>query len=399
MQMGLGRSAVGLVVLCALGAAAKSLEEVLKDQKNLTTFRGLVDEYADFYKDLPDSGVTVIAPNDGAFIKGQGWDADQQAIPVWLRYGVLRGEVKLSSMSPGDTQTVPTLLNDSRYANVSDGQKVFITMQPEGEVVISSGLGTHITVVGTDIPFDNGLVQVVESLFVVPRRLEPSIRDSYTDLTAFLGALYRAGLVDEFAQTPNATIFAPHNSAFQRLAGAFDSMDDDEFRRVLRYHIVPNGVLRSSDLENASNLTTAAKTPLHVTRYINDIYVNTARIIQTDLLIANGIVQMIDNVLNVEQNDVRPDVSQSAQAPVFTATASVATGEGAPVPFTSALPCTASCSTSQAPRPTGEGLDDEGGSGDDENGAATRGPGAAGAMAIAMGAAAGVLGMGFVGIA
>ncbi|KAH6676884.1 FAS1 domain-containing protein [Plectosphaerella plurivora] len=309
----------------------------------------------------------------------------------------MSGKVNLGSMSPGDTQTVPTLLNDSRYANVSDGQKVFITMQPEGEVVISSGLGTHITVVGTDIPFDGGLVQVVESLYVVPRRLEPSIRDSYMDLTAFLGALYRADLVDEFAQTPNATIFAPHNSAFQRLAGAFDSMDDEEFRRVLRYHIVPNAVLRSSDLQDSSNLTTGAKTPLHVTRYINDIYVNTARIIQTDLLVANGIVQMIDNVLNVELNDVRPNVSQSAQDAVFTATASVATGEGAPVPFTSALPCTASCSTSQAPRPTGEGGDGKGGTPDDENGAA-RGLGP-GTMAVAMGAAAGVLGIGFVGIA
>lgn len=374
--------------LCVV-AAAQSLKEVLRAQKNLTTFRGLVDDFADIYTDLPASGVTVLAPNDGAFVKGQGWDADADAIPVWLQYGILRGEVELASMSPGDTQTVPTLLNDTARANVTDGQKVFITMQPEGEVVVSSGLGTHITVVGTDLAFDGGLVQVVESLFVVPRRLEPSIRDSYMDLTAFLGALYRAGLVDEFAQTPNATIFAPHNTAFQRLAGAFDDMSDDDFRRILRYHLVPHAVLRSSDLVDSSNLDTAADTPLHVTRYINDIYVNTARIIQTDLLVANGIVQMIDNVLNVEQDDVRPDVSQSAQDAVFTATASIATD--APVPFTSALPCTASCSTSQAPRPTGDRGDGQGGTPDDENGAQGRGTGAA--------VVAGLLGMALVGVA
>lgn len=400
--MALGRStrcsrtrlvAFGLAALATLGAipavAAQSLKEVVAKQENLTTFQSLVEEYSDVYKNLPSDGVTIIAPNDAAFVKGQGWDADQDAIPVWLRYGLLRGEVDLSSMEPGDTMTVSTLLNDTRYANVSDGQQVFITMQPNEDVVITSGTGTRVTVVKTDIPFDNGLVQIVESLTVTPRRLEPSIRNSYMDLTSFLGALYKADLVQEFAEAPNATIFAPHNAAFQRLAGAFDSMDDEEFRRVLRYHLVPNAVLRAAYLQDDSDLETLADTPLHITRYINDIFVNTGKIIQTDLLIANGVIQMIDNVLNVNEEDVRPEVSRSIQDPVFTAPPSASTGEGAPVPFTSALPCTESCSTDR-PRPTGEGGDGDGDS-DGENGANRY-------AGMGLGVAAGVLGMGVMGM-
>lgn len=388
-----------LAALAVLGAApgamGQTLEEVLGKQKNLTTFRDLVRQYSDVYDDLPSSGVTIIAPNDGAFVKGQGWDAVEDSIPVWLRYGILRGEVRLGDMSPGDTQTIPTLLDDSRYANVSDGQKVFVTMQPSsgqgsGDVVITSGVGTHITVVEADVPFDGGLVHIVESLPVTPRRLEPSIRDSYMDLTSFLGALYHAGLEREFAETPNVTIFAPHNSAFQRLAGVFDDMDGDEFRRVLRYHMVPDAVLRASDLEEDSDLDTEVDgARVHITRYINDIYVNTARVIQTDLLVANGIVQMIDSVLNVDEDDARPDVSQSVQEAVFTAAVtSVATD--APVPFTTALPCTTACSSADS-RPTGAGDEEESGGDGDGNGAR-------GLEGMGLGIFAGVVGMGVMGV-
>ncbi|KAM0330160.1 hypothetical protein ACHAQA_004333 [Verticillium albo-atrum] len=388
----------GIALCLALSPSvfAQSLGSVLKEQANLTTFRNLVRDNQDIYADLPKEGVTIIAPNDAAFVKGQGWDADEESIPVWLQYGILAGKHELDALAPGDTQTIPTLLTNSRYANVTDGQKVLVTIQPGEEVVLTSGAGTHVTVVKADIPFDGGLVQIVESLMVTPRRLETSIRDSYTDLTGFLGALYRAELVQEFAEAANSTILAPHNQAWQRFGSGFEAMGREELRRVLRYHLVPGRVLRAADLVDGTRLVTDDEegTEVRVTRFINDIYVDTGRIIQTDLLIANGIIQVVDAVLNVDEGGAKPDVTASAQEPAFTFAAEDASGTGtqADVPFTSALPCTAECSTSTSRSAQATG-DSNGGTtnGDDAEGAAA--PRCTGVARVGL-VAAGVLGVG-----
>ncbi|KAL2758919.1 hypothetical protein ACRALDRAFT_1080545 [Sodiomyces alcalophilus JCM 7366] len=395
---------LGLAALAfanSIVATETDLLSVLSKQDNLTTFLELVKDHQDIYNSLPtDPGVTIIAPNDAAFVKGSGWDRDERSIPVWLTYGILDDVVNLGNLEPGDTISLSTLLDSPAHANVTGGQKVFATVQPGGEVILTSGSGTHVTVVGLDIPFDGGVVQIIESLMVTPARLEHSIRDSYTDLSAFLGALYAADLVQEFAETPNATILAPHNHAFQRFAGTFENMDQDELRRVLRYHLVPDAMLRASDLTNNTNLATNAEDgeKVHITRFINDIYVNSAKIIQTDLLVANGIIQMIDSVLNADQHDARPDVTRSAQIPVFTATGQTATGTAAAVPFTSELPCTASCPSSASHQPTGtaesEGTS-EATSATSDNAAAPTGLPAGLGMGVA---AAGLVGMGLLGV-
>ncbi|ROT41280.1 Fasciclin-domain-containing protein [Sodiomyces alkalinus F11] len=391
---------LGLAALAfanSIAATETDLLSVLSRQDNLTTFLDLVKDHPDIYNILPtDTGVTIIAPNDAAFVKGAGWDQDEQRIPVWLTYGILDDVVNLGNLEPGDTISLSTLLNSPAHANVTGGQKVFVTVQPGGEVILSSGSGTHVTVVGLDIPFDGGVVQITESLMVTPTRLEHSIRNSYTDLSAFLGALYAADLVQEFAETPNATILAPHNHAFQRFAGTFEDMDQDELRRVLRYHLVPDAMLRASDLLNNTNVATGAEDgeKVYITRFINDIYVNTAKIIQTDLLVANGIIQMIDSVLNVDEHDARPDVTRSAQVPVFTATGQTAAGTAAAIPFTSALPCTASCVLSSSYQPTGT-AESEATSTISDNAAVPTGL----PVGLGMGvAAAGLVGMGLLGV-
>ncbi|KAK3317718.1 FAS1 domain-containing protein [Cercophora scortea] len=183
---------------------------------------------------------------------------------------------------------------------------------------------------------------------MVPELLETTLRDAYPDLTAFLGALYATNLTSEFANTPNVTIFAPHNAAFQQMARAFLDMDKAELKRILRYHIVPRRVEHTWQLQNASSLNTIDDSSVHITRFNNYIFVNSALLLQTDILIANGVVQMIDNVLNPAAASARPDVSLTSQRPVFTATALSPTGTAAPTPFTSNLPCIVGCPIPEA---------------------------------------------------
>ncbi|WYZ42599.1 hypothetical protein EsH8_VI_000298 [Colletotrichum jinshuiense] len=334
----------------ALGAsavAAQSLEEVLAKQANLTTFRGLVKDYADIFSNLPKSGVTILAPSDSAYLKGQGWDANRDDIVIGLQYGILEGRVAFDAMYPGNSTIESTLLTDGRFSNVTGGQHVLVTKQPNSDVVVTSGVASRTTALKTDIAFDGGLVQVIDSLMVTPARLETTARDAYQDLTAFLGALYTAGLVAEFAETPNVTIFAPRNAAFQAVAGTLSAMGADALRRVLRYHLVPAAVVQASLLANGTRLPTAVDgKSIDITLYNNDIFVDSARVLQTNILVANGVVQMLDTVLNVDAPNAEPNVTAVSQLPLFTVTGTVQTGTGAPTPFISALPCTTNCPVS-----------------------------------------------------
>ncbi|KAK1586170.1 fasciclin domain-containing protein [Colletotrichum navitas] len=337
-------AAAASAVLGASIAAAHGLEEVLGKQANLTTFRGLVKDHTDIFSRLPKSGVTILAPSDSAYLKWQGWDADKDAIPFALQYGVLKGRLSFNALVPGDSSVESTLLTDARFSNVTDGQQVLVTKQPNGDVVVTSGVASRTTALAADIPFDGGLIQVVDSLMVTPARLETTARDAYREFTSFLGALYTADLVAEFAETKDVTIFAPRNAAFQQVAGALSGMGKDALRRVLRYHLVPSVVAQASSLANATELDTAvAGKSVALTPSNNEIFVDSARVIQTNILVANGVIQMIDAVLNVDARNVVPDVTAVSQDPVFTITGTPQTGTAAPTPFVSALPCTTDC--------------------------------------------------------
>ncbi|KAK3939747.1 Fasciclin-domain-containing protein [Diplogelasinospora grovesii] len=387
---------------------SQDLGAVLAANSNLSTYYNLVKQYPDILLQLPSyAGVTIVAPNNDAFTKYQNWDGQNQSMVTnILEYHILQGTVATGAVLEGPSTFASTLLTDTAWTNVTGGQKMIINKQPGDLVVFTSGEGSRSTVLQADISFTGGLLQVVDTLMVPPARLEPTARDAYRDLTSFLGALYAAGLVEEFAETPNVTIFAPRNAAFQRVAGTLEGLSRDELAQVMRYHMVPGAYLPSASLANGTNLTTAAAggTPLHILRAGNNLYIDSAQMVQPDILVANGVVHMIDNVLNPAASAATPDPAIGTQAPVFPAASGGASGTGtaAPVPFTTALPCTADCPVTTAANgtaATGAAFTATG-TGSVRT-TASRGLGAAGPRCTGMAAAAvgvGVAGMGIAGL-
>jgi len=291
-----------------------------------------------------------VAPNNDAFANYNGFDPKNQSMVTnMLEYHILQGTVSTDAIPEGPTTFASTLLTDAAYTNVTGGQKVLINKQPGDVVVFTSGAGSRATLVDGDIAFNGGLIQIVDTLMVPPERLEPTTRVAYKDLTAFLAALYAADLVPTFADAANVTVFAPRNSAFQLLAGTLTNLSTEALARVLRYHIVPGQVLLSPQLTNGTNLTTAcadaAGKPVlaRVLRAGNNAYVDRSQIIQPDILIANGVIHMVDGVLNPDAPGVLPDPAVGTQPPVFPQTGATSTGSRVATPFVTALPCTVSC--------------------------------------------------------
>ncbi len=272
-----------------------------------------------------------------------------------LDYHLLQGTISTGSVPEGPSEYFATLLKDPAYANVTGGQNMIVNKQPGDVVIFTSGSGSRSTVLESDIAFAGGLIQVVDTLMVPPARLEPTSRDAYKDLTTFLAALYAADLVPFFAETPDVTIFAPRNAAFQLVSGALSGLSKEDLTAVLKYHIITGAVIPSADLKNGTNYTTAdagtsAPAPLYITRAGNNLYIDQAQVIQPDILIANGVVHMIDGVMNPKDATATPNPALGTQPPVFALTGATATGTGAPLPFTSYLPCVTDC-----PAPTKSG--------------------------------------------
>lgn len=329
-------------------------------------------------------------------------------VEATLKYHILTEPVPMTSITKGDSIWASTALRDPALSNVTGGQRLILTKQPGGEVVFTSGFATRGTVMAEDLAFDGGLVQIIDSVMRVPESLESTARNAYTDLTSFVGALYAAGLAREVMAQKDVTIFAPSNAAFQRLAGTLEAMDRDRLRNVLRYHVVPGAVTHAWELQNATWLTTAADRPgdgdggdggdgsrarLHVTRHVNSVYANSAEIIQADVLIANGLVHLVDNVLNPDRPGARPALGATPQPPVFKPAGPTATGTGtaAPTPFASNLPCIAATGCpGDGGAATGSGDGDGGGAAGSAGAAGARFTGWAGA-ALGLAMAAGAL--------
>ncbi|KAK8061688.1 hypothetical protein PG994_008054 [Apiospora phragmitis] len=377
----------------AAGQAGKTpgLGEVLAGEKNLTTFYDLIRKFPELLLQLPNlSGVTP-QPDRRAHQRGlrahpltslnSVWNADDAsvAVPI-LQYHIVLGQFAADAMQPGAPVFSPTLLTAPRWTNLSDanggGQLVRADKQPDGFVALTSGSGSRSSLVPfsgadgrRDLRFTGGIVQAVDNLLIPPTPLNETLT-AYSDLS-FLGALYAAGLYDEFAQcgvSGNCTLFAPSVRAFRAVNSSLSGLSRDDLTKVLRYHMVPGQVLTSSLLLNGTMLPSSSsgegqqqQEQLQVRRAGNYLYLNSAQVVQQDILFANGVVHLLDNVLNPTPDPLAaptqtPNPTMGTQAPVFStdsADAAVATVTEAsvidalPQPFTSALPCTVSC-----PEPT-----------------------------------------------
>ncbi|EJT70764.1 hypothetical protein GGTG_11787 [Gaeumannomyces tritici R3-111a-1] len=335
------------------------LDRILGSKPELSIFWNLVKNNTDYLFQLPTlGGVTLIAPNNDSFARIQDFDAKNRTqVNALLEYHTLVGSYPLSSIAEGSRLYATTKLTDRSLTNVTAGQHATLDKQRGGDVVVTSGGGSRATLVETDVRFAGGVVHVADALMTAPRRLEVAGLTSHrAELSAFVAACYAAGVIPDMSDASDVTIFAPVTAAFQFLGPSLTSLDAADLRRVLRYHLVPGKVTPASALQNGTKLSTAAGgeggggARLSIRRSGNQLFVNSAKVVVPDILIANGVVHLVDGVLNPDAPDVVPDPASDAQPPVFAVSASGTvvggpTGARAPTPFTTALPCTANCPT------------------------------------------------------
>jgi len=319
------------------------LGTLLGGQKNLTTFYGLIQKYPQILLQLPSTkGVTILAPNNDAFTKipystlnDAFKNNNQGVITNVLEYHILQGTKLAAQLTPGTPVFIPTLLTSPEYTNVTGGQVVQNVEQAGDVVVFVSGLGRRSTLTQADLSFNGGVVQVIDSLLIPPSNL-PDTLNAF-NLTSLEGALYASEKLPTFNTQPNITIFAPQDSAFQALGPAIANMTAEDLAKIIDYTVLPQTVY-STGLTNGTKFVTTGGESVTVIHSGNNVYINSAQLLTSDILIANGVLHVIDNVLNPQGPDAKPNPALDTQVPAFASASAVDF-----LPFTSALPCTTAC--------------------------------------------------------
>ncbi|CAF1201580.1 unnamed protein product [Rotaria sordida] len=119
-------------------------------------------------------------------------------------------------------------------------------------------------------------------------------------------ALKAADLEDAASQQkPIVTAFAPNDAAFNKVPNDIadrlsDPKNKDELAQLLSYHVIEGRNLTSSELLKMNlpaRLQTATGGFITITKQGNEIKINNATIIESDILASNGIIHIIDSVL------------------------------------------------------------------------------------------------------
>jgi uncharacterized surface protein with fasciclin (FAS1) repeats len=126
------------------------------------------------------------------------------------------------------------------------------------------------------------------------------------DHTTLVAAVKAAGLVDTLEGKGPFTVFAPTNTAFEKLpAGTVDSLVKPENKatltKILTYHVVP-GKLEASDLTDGKTLKTVEGETLTVKHdggkiWIVDAKGGTSMVTISNVNQSNGVIHVIDTVL------------------------------------------------------------------------------------------------------
>jgi uncharacterized surface protein with fasciclin (FAS1) repeats len=94
---------------------------------------------------------------------------------------------------------------------------------------------------------------------------------------------------------PDITYFIPNSATALANATALAANSSaQELQSMFEYHIVPGFVGYSSDLKDGMSLKTAQGSNVTITLQGGEMYVNSARVIERDYVVANGVVHVID---------------------------------------------------------------------------------------------------------
>ena len=283
---------------------AKSIAEIAAEDGRFTTLVAAV-EAAGLAETLSGEGeFTVFAPTDDAFA----------ALPEGTVESLLEdpeGALQEILLFHVLNQAVPAAdVVNFEAAETVQGENVSIAVV-DGEVVLNDSA----KVVITDIKASNGIIHVIDAVILPPSMTntetseeEMMDKKSIAEIavedgrfTTLVAALEAAGLVDTLAGEGEFTVFAPVDDAFAALPeGTVEALLEDpegDLTNILLYHVV-EGAVPAETVVTLDSAPTLQGSDVTITVTNGGVFLNdNVKVIITDVVASNGIIHVIDGVL------------------------------------------------------------------------------------------------------
>lgn len=326
-----------LAGLTSLAAAQsnQTLAQVLNSTAELSNLTALLSSAGLVTTLDAASDITILAPNNAAFadfMSSPAANASNDTLAALLTYHVING----TYVNFTDPAFVGTYLNTAPYGNITGGQAVEVRNS-----TVYSGLRANSSISGSPVNFTGGVVHIIDHVLTLPQTISDTALSF--GLSSFYGAVSNASLVDTVNSAMDVTVFVPNNAAFQAIGSALPNLTMDNITSILSYHVINGTVAYSSLLSNESVGTLQGNNLTITVHNSSAVYVNSARVIIPDIIVANGVVHVIDEVLN-PNNSTAPSSGGSSGQPAFSGATSASEA-----PYTSNLPsATTTVDTSSA---------------------------------------------------
>lgn len=194
----------------------------------------------------------------------------------------------LFGCSGSDSEVVDTELDEERKVQSSNA-RVPIDQNPSSSLLheadttdrlISANIG------GTALVPSNSVLENIES---------------HPQLTTFIGAVKKSGLVKTLNGTGPYTFFVPTNEAFEALPGGtleelMEPENREQLMELINNHVVV-GKLNASALQSGSTITTVGEGQIKAVNQGAEVMVNGARLETPDIVSSNGVIHIIDKVM------------------------------------------------------------------------------------------------------
>lgn len=303
-------------------AAGPDLSAVAKSA-DLTTLLSLVEVSG---LELPADGrVTIFAPTNEAF----------SAIPPEKLKFLTSEEGRATLRAILTHHIVPMALDSGsllqrRGVVALSGQN--LSIDAERLTIADASL------LKTDVPFDRGLVYVIDRVMMPETRSVAEILSQDPRFATLLAAATTAGLATQLGSENQGpwTVLAPSNEAFAALGeeaiGALMA-DPPQLATVLSAHVIPSRIRRSDMIAQRSARTLLGRDALTFMLVDGKVTVSGAGFIADDIEASNGVIHLIDRVIVPDSSAARnvPAEGNTASADGIASLVELAIARGVPL--------------------------------------------------------------------
>ncbi|KAG8904060.1 hypothetical protein FRB99_002331 [Tulasnella sp. 403] len=255
---------------------------------------------------------TLLAPTNQAF-NGLAANATTNTTLLGdrLSYHLLSGSFPGSSFANAPNHTIArTYLSDPGLVRLEGGRTQALALANDGGATRVLNQNTVVTITNTT-SYENLLIQVVDAVIDTPGTITAAF--TTWNLTALPTALNSLNFTTPLEEARGITVFAPNDQAFQNAQSSIAGANSTQVASVLANHVINGTTVYSTQLGNGA-YTSAAGQGYTFSSNSSGVFVasggSTARIVQSDVILENGVMHIIDGVLlNTQSN---PGAASSA---------------------------------------------------------------------------------------